>query len=108
MTTLTMRYLRGHFVVTAPDIEPVIFKSRREARDWCAEHHPGSPIREIGANSSKRAAKPKHHVTERPGMRLSGRSGGSAALVMALPSPATAGFSFEGTTRRSNRRRYFE
>ena len=37
-----------------------------------------------------------------------GRSGGSAALVMALPSPATAGFPFEGTTRRSNRRRYFE
>jgi hypothetical protein len=30
MTTLTMRYLRGHFVVTAPDIEPVIFKSRRK------------------------------------------------------------------------------
>ncbi len=27
-----------------------MFKSRREAKDWCAEHHPGSPIREIGAN----------------------------------------------------------
>jgi hypothetical protein len=37
MTTLTMRYMRGHFVVTAPDIEPVMFKSRRGA-----EHHPGS------------------------------------------------------------------
>ncbi len=40
MSTLTMRYMRGYFVVTAPDIEPVMFKSRREARDWCAEHHP--------------------------------------------------------------------
>jgi hypothetical protein len=43
-------------VATAPDIEPVMFTSRREARDWCAEHHPGSPIREVGANSSKRAS----------------------------------------------------
>ena len=57
MTTLTMRYMRGHFVVTGPDIEPVMFKSRREAKDWCTEHHPGSPIRQVGANSSKRATK---------------------------------------------------
>ena len=27
MTVLTMRYLRGHFVVTGPDIEPLKFKS---------------------------------------------------------------------------------
>jgi hypothetical protein len=27
MTTLTMRYMRGHFVVTAPDIEPVILST---------------------------------------------------------------------------------
>ena len=33
MTTLTMRYMRGHFIVTGPDVEPVMFKSRREARD---------------------------------------------------------------------------
>ena len=59
MTTLTMRYMRGHFIVTGPDIEPVMFKSRREARDWCTEHHPGTPIREVGANSSKRATNPK-------------------------------------------------
>ena len=38
---------RGEFVVTSPDIEPMKFKTRREARDWCAEHYPGSPIREI-------------------------------------------------------------
>ena len=53
MTTLTMRYMRGHFIVTTPDIEPVMFKSRHEAKDCCTEHHPGSPIREVGANSSK-------------------------------------------------------
>jgi hypothetical protein len=45
MTTFTMCYSRGHFIVTGPDIEPRKFKSRREAKDWCAEHHPGSPSR---------------------------------------------------------------
>ena len=30
MTTLTMRYIKGHFVVTGPDIEPTRFKTRRE------------------------------------------------------------------------------
>jgi hypothetical protein len=35
MTTLTMRCMRGDFVVIGPDIEAHKFKSRREARDWC-------------------------------------------------------------------------
>jgi hypothetical protein len=39
-----MRFRRGYFIVTGPDIEPLKFESRREARDWCAEPHPGSPI----------------------------------------------------------------
>jgi hypothetical protein len=56
MTTLTLRYQRGHYVVTGPDIEPVKFKSRREARDWCAQNHSGSPIREIGADAAKRTS----------------------------------------------------
>ena len=43
MTVLTI--LRGHFVVTGPDIEPLKLKSRREAKDWCDEHHQGSPLR---------------------------------------------------------------
>jgi hypothetical protein len=38
MTVLTMRRVRDHFVVTGPDIEPVTFKTRREARDWCYAH----------------------------------------------------------------------
>ena len=42
MSTLTMRYIKGHIVVTGPDIE------RREAKDWCVAHYPGSPIKEIG------------------------------------------------------------
>jgi hypothetical protein len=29
MTTLTMRLVRGDFIVTGPDIEPMKFKSRR-------------------------------------------------------------------------------
>jgi hypothetical protein len=32
MTTLTMRMIKGDFVVTGPDVEPMKFKSRREAR----------------------------------------------------------------------------
>jgi hypothetical protein len=59
MTTLSMRYMRGDFVVTGPDIEPLKFKSRREAKDWCAEHHPGSPIKEFGADVARRATKAK-------------------------------------------------
>jgi hypothetical protein len=47
VTVLTMRRVREHFVVTGPDSEPVTFKTRREARDWCREHFRGSPIREI-------------------------------------------------------------
>jgi hypothetical protein len=43
VTTLTMRYIKGDFVVTGPDIERTKFKSRREAKDWCAQHYPGSP-----------------------------------------------------------------
>ena len=38
MTVLTMRREHGEFVVTGPDIEPVKFRTRREARDWCARH----------------------------------------------------------------------
>jgi hypothetical protein len=47
MTTFTMRRVGGDFVVTGPDIEPKKFKTRREAKDWCKVHYPGSPIREI-------------------------------------------------------------
>jgi hypothetical protein len=57
MTILTMRYSRGHFIVSAPGMEPVKFKTRREARDWCLRHHRGSPLKEIGADEAKRAAK---------------------------------------------------
>jgi hypothetical protein len=57
MTTLTMRLIKGHFIVSGPDVEPMKFKSRREARGWCAQHHPGSPIEEIGPGG--RRATPK-------------------------------------------------
>jgi hypothetical protein len=48
MTTFTMRYVKGRFVVTGPDVPPIQFKSRAEARDWCKAHYPGSPVTEIG------------------------------------------------------------
>jgi hypothetical protein len=53
MTVLTMRRVRDHFIVTGPDIEPVTFETRREARDWCYVHFRGSPIREVGAGARK-------------------------------------------------------
>jgi hypothetical protein len=59
MTTLTMRRVKDDFIVTGPDIEPAKFKSRREAKDWCVTHYPGSPIKEIGA-------KKQGHAAERP------------------------------------------
>ena len=48
MTTFTMRYVKGHFVVTGPDVPPMRFRSRPEARDWCKTHYSGSPIKESG------------------------------------------------------------
>ena len=55
MTTLTMRLVKGDFIVTGPDVEPMKFKSRRVAQDLCTAPHPVSPITEIGP-SGKRAA----------------------------------------------------
>jgi hypothetical protein len=57
MTTITMRCIGGAFLVTGKDIEARNFESRREAKDWCASHYPGSPIHEIGADSSKRMSR---------------------------------------------------
>ena len=53
MTTITMRWIGGAFLVTGKDIEARNFASRREAKDWCASHYPGSPIHEIGAPSKR-------------------------------------------------------
>ena len=52
MTTLTMRRIKDDFIVTGPDIESAKFESRRDAKDCCAQHYLGSPIYEIGADSS--------------------------------------------------------
>jgi hypothetical protein len=46
---------QGPFVVTGPDVPPLRFKSRPQARDWCKMHYPGSPIKESGRDASKRA-----------------------------------------------------
>jgi hypothetical protein len=57
MTTFTMRYVNGHFVVVGPDISLMRFKSRAEARDWCKAHHPGSPIKEIAPRWGRASSK---------------------------------------------------
>ena len=57
MSTITLRRIKDDFIVACPDIAPAKFKSRREAKDWCASHYPGPPIHEIGADSSKRISR---------------------------------------------------
>jgi hypothetical protein len=57
MTTLTLRRMKDGFVVTGSDIAPANFTSRREAKDWCVTHYPGSPIKEIGANTAERRSR---------------------------------------------------
>jgi hypothetical protein len=57
MTVLTMQYQQGHFVVSGSDMEPIKFKTRREARNWCIRHYPGSPIRD-----SRRVERPKRNT----------------------------------------------
>jgi hypothetical protein len=65
MTVLTLRYQRGDFAVTGPDIEPVTFKTRPEA--WwstIAGYSPAGPItiprlneaRETGGPGMRRRA----------------------------------------------------
>ena len=54
MTPLTLRFVKDHFLVTGPDIEPMRFKTRPEAKDWCRWHHPRIPIIEIGRDASRR------------------------------------------------------
>jgi hypothetical protein len=48
MAVLTLRYQRGHFTISGPDIEMRKFETRREAKDWCAQHALGQPPRPSG------------------------------------------------------------
>jgi hypothetical protein len=54
MTTLTLRRIKDHFVVTGSDFEPMKFKTRIEAKDWCRWHHSRVPFIEIGRDRSRR------------------------------------------------------
>jgi hypothetical protein len=85
MTVLTMRRIRDHFVVTGPDIEPVTFKTRVEARDWCLKHYQGSPIQEVGgAGQGKErpiVRRSTPHLLGRA-VPLSGSRAGSATITL--------------------------
>ena len=61
MTTIAMRYTNGALLVTGKDIGARRFGSRREAKDWCADHYPGSPITEIGRGAAKQRTKRPDH-----------------------------------------------
>jgi hypothetical protein len=63
--------IKGDFVVTGPDVEPMKFKTRAEARDWCRTHHPGSPRSAPAAEG--RARNPENdRVGEANGARAAG------------------------------------
>jgi hypothetical protein len=47
-----MRHAKGTFPVTGKNIEARTFGSRREAKDWCDDHYPGAPIKEIGCRKA--------------------------------------------------------
>jgi hypothetical protein len=70
MTTLTLRRIKDDFIVTGPDIAPAKFKGRREAKDWCTAHYPGSPIYEIGADLSTRLSRAMPRKGPLPRKRL--------------------------------------
>ena len=86
MTTFTMRHIKGHFVVTGPDVPPTQFKSRAEARDWCKAHYPGSPITEVGR--ADHGGRKRRDASRRMVPKAKGRPNepkGSAGVVAAAP-----------------------
>jgi hypothetical protein len=81
MTTLTMRLIKGHFIVSGPDVEPMKFKSRREARDWCKTHHPtraGDFKAATGLGAGKQPPAKGAGATLLPGwLKFKNRTGGA-------------------------------
>jgi hypothetical protein len=77
MPNLTLRYIKGEFVISGPDLQPVSFTSRREAKDWCLKHYRGSPLMEVGQGARdgqldrprNRRDGPKSRGTGRPADR---------------------------------------
>jgi hypothetical protein len=84
MTTLTLRRIKDHFVVTGPDIEPARFKSRLEARDWCRSHYSGSPITKIGPDLKGKSIEAVRRVLRREA-RLSLRPRRNTKVNLAAP-----------------------
>ena len=69
MTTLTLRYIKGDFVVTGPDIEPLRFKTRREAKDWCRRTTQArSSRRSVRSTSSPQRGATSGEATGRRGL----------------------------------------
>jgi hypothetical protein len=58
--TLTLRSRGAHLIVSGPALSGVAkFKTRRQARDWCATHYPYLSIHEAGAETVKRTKRTK-------------------------------------------------
>ena len=57
MTTITMRYTKGAFLVNGKDIMARTFASRREAKDWCAGR-PQTRAQCVNKGPGRRLARP--------------------------------------------------
>ena len=85
MTTLTMRIIKGDFVVTGPDIAPMKFKSRPEASDWCKAHHPARRSRRSAPAASARSG---NHQSDQAGETHNTLRASIEARRMTHPRPA--------------------
>ena len=53
MTTITMRYTKGAFLVTGKDIMARTFASTSRSQGLVRRSFPGAPIKEIGRGAAK-------------------------------------------------------
>ena len=99
MTILTMRVIRGHFVVTGPDIEPVKFNSGREAKNRAGTIIPAHPS---GRSAPTQTERPSRGCQKLSDSEPNGR-GRNYPFAAAAPlhvsrnfSPASAGLFVRG------------
>ena len=91
MTKLTLRYLKGYFVISGPEVKPTRFKSGREAKDWCRACTQVPPIEEVATYVPKRSTNATSQsslllATTKPGL-----SPGTAIVHQPRCEPINAG-----------------
>ena len=89
MTTLTMRLVKGDFIVTGPDIAPMNSRPAARPSDWCKIHHPVDHHRDRPGRQCAAAETGRYPTCRRackgvfPPPRAKGKTIRSRALVRA-------------------------